>query len=149
MNPELRRKIRKLGYESNLNVRTDMRISPTGFPFKVADIEGTISDPEIYEARRHICNQGELVSLYERPDGKIGYRCPAEPLEKFKIKGGDSKDTVGRGCLCNGLFTTAGVGNEEEPPVVTMGDDVGFLRFLMKNPEDSYTAAQAIRYLLG
>ncbi len=149
MNPDLRRKIRKLGYEGTLNVRTDMRISPTGFPFKVADIEGTIADPEIYEARTRICNQGELVSLYERPDGKIGYRCPAEPLDKFRIKGGDPKDTIGRGCLCNGLFTTAGVGNEEEPPVVTLGDNVGFLRFLMKNSEDSYTVAQAIRYLLG
>jgi len=149
MNNEIRRKIRKLGFEGKLIVKTDMRISPTGFPFKVVDLDGTIAKPEIYEARTRICDQSELVSLYERPDGGIGYRCSAEPENQFVRKGGDLKDTVGRGCLCNGLITTAGFGDEKEPPVVTLGDDVSFLPFLMKNAEDSYSAAQAIRYLLG
>lgn len=149
MNNEIRRKVRKLGFEGRLVVKTDMRISPTGFPFKVVDLDGTIAKPEIYEARTRICDQSELVSLYERPDGGIGYRCSAEPENQYVRKGGDIKDTIGRGCLCNGLITTAGFGDEEEPPVVTLGDDVSFLPFLMKDAEDSYSAAQAIKYLLG
>lgn len=149
MDPDIRKKIRTLGFERTLFVKTDMRISPTGFPFKVVDLEDTIAKLEVYETRTRICNQSELVSLYERPDGKIGYRCSAEPVDQFVRKGGDLADTVGRGCLCNGLFSTTGLGNEEEPPVVTMGDDVRFLPFLMKDADDSYSASQAIKYLLG
>lgn len=149
MDPNIRKKIRKHGFEGTLIVKTDMRISPTSFPFKVVELEDTISKSEVYEARTRICNQSELVSLYERPDGKIGYRCSAEPVDQYVRKGGDPADTVGRGCLCNGLITTAELGNEEEPPVVTLGDDVSFLPFLMKNTEDSYSADEAIKYLLN
>ncbi|MDP3974825.1 MAG: nitronate monooxygenase [Candidatus Jorgensenbacteria bacterium] len=149
MNPDIRRKIRKLGFEGKLSVRTDMRISPTGFPFKVVNLAGTISEPAVYAARTRICDQGELVSLYERPDGKIGYRCASEPEADFLRKGGDPKDSIGRGCICNGLITTANLGDEEEPPVVTLGDDVSFLPYLMADADSSYTAAQAIKYLLG
>lgn len=149
MNPKLRRQIRKLGFEGKLHVRTDMRISPTGFPFKVAELDDTISTPEIYDARERICNQGELVVLYERPDGKIGYRCPSEPEERYIAKGGDLADTVGRGCLCNGLMSAADLGDAIEDPVVTMGDDVSFLPFLMTDANDSYSASNALKYLLG
>lgn len=149
MDSSIRRRICKQGYEGNLVIKTDMRISPTGFPFKKIQLEDTISEPEIYESRKRICDQGELVSPYERPDGKIGYRCPAEPFDKYVAKGGELKDAVGRGCLCNGLMSTVSLGNKEEPPVITMGDDVSFLPFLMANAEDSYSAADAIKYLLG
>ncbi len=149
MSPAIRKEIRKRGFERTLAVKTDMRISPTGFPFKVVDLDGTISDPEVYNARERICDQGELVSLYERPDGKIGSRCASEPIDKYVAKGGNAADCVGRGCLCNGLITTAGLGDEEEPPVVTLGDDVAFLPYLMKDSESSYTVADALKYLLG
>lgn len=149
MNSETRRLIRKYGFDGTLVVKTDMRISPTGFPFKVVDLEGTISKPEIYNKRTRICDQSELVSPYERKDGKIGYRCASEPEDDYKRKGGDPADLVGRGCLCNGLITNADLGNEEEPAVVTLGDDVSFLRFLMKNADDSYSAKDATNYLLG
>jgi NAD(P)H-dependent flavin oxidoreductase YrpB (nitropropane dioxygenase family) len=149
MDPAIRRKIRKLGFEGKLIVRTDMRISPTGFPFKVADLESTIAEPNVYAARTRICDQGELVSLYERPNGSIGYRCASEPVNKFIAKGGNPADTIGRGCLCNGLISTTGLGDEEEAPIVTLGDDVGFLRFLLADADSSYSIAQAIKYLLG
>ncbi|MFA6407807.1 MAG: nitronate monooxygenase [Candidatus Paceibacterota bacterium] len=149
MDPVIRARIRKLGFEGKLVVRTDMQISPTGFPFKVVELEGTISEPAVYEARTRICDQGELVVLYERPDGKIGYRCPSEPFDKFVRKGGKLEETIGRGCLCNGLITTAGLGDIEEAAVVTLGDDVSFLPSLMANAEGSYSAADAIKYLLG
>lgn len=149
MSPDIRRKLRKLGFEGTLTIKTDMRISPTGFPFKVADLPETIADSAVYAARTRICDQGELVSLYERPDGKIGSRCASEPIDKYVAKGGNAADCVGRGCLCNGLITTAGFGNEEEPPVVTLGDDVAFLPYLMADSESSYTVADALKYLLG
>ena len=150
MNPILRREIRRLGFSDSLEVRTDMRISPTGFPFKVAVLNGTISEREVYEQRVRVCDKGGLFSLYERKDGSIGYRCPAEPINSFILKGGDVEETVGRGCLCNGLFSTARVNDKtQEPAVVTIGDDVSFLKRIMKNENDSYTAADAIKYLLG
>lgn len=148
MKPEIRRKIRELGFEGKLQVRTDMRISPTGFPFKVVILDGTISERAVYEERQRICNQGALVSLYERPDGSIGYRCPAEPVPRYVEKGGDVEDTKNRGCICNGLYATAGL-TDKESPVVTLGDDVSFLPKLMADATSSYRAEDAIRYLLS
>ena len=88
MNPDARREVRGLGFRDELKVRTDMRISPTGFPFKVIELPGTISENSIYESRKRICNIGGLVSLYEKEDGKIRRRCAAEPVDKFLKKGG-------------------------------------------------------------
>ncbi|MEK7089511.1 MAG: nitronate monooxygenase [Patescibacteria group bacterium] len=149
MNAEIRRRTRKLGFEGKLIVRTDMRISPTGFPFKVIVLDDTIAIPEIYEARERVCSQGGLIVLYERPDGKIGYRCPSEPEAMYVAKGGDLADTVGRGCLCNGLMANADLGDSTEDIVATLGDDVSFLPFLMKDKNDSYSASDAIGYLRG
>jgi NAD(P)H-dependent flavin oxidoreductase YrpB (nitropropane dioxygenase family) len=149
MDPVVKREIRAAGFDGTLSVRTDMRISPTGFPFKVVCLEGTIADGDTYRNRCRICNQGELVELYETRAGTIGYRCAAEPPERFVAKGGKFEETIGRGCLCNGLISTANLGNLEEPPVVTLGDDVRFLRKLMKNGNSSYTAEDAISWLLG
>jgi NAD(P)H-dependent flavin oxidoreductase YrpB (nitropropane dioxygenase family) len=149
MDPKIRQQARRLGFEGKLVIRTDMRISSTTFPFKVAVLKGTLSEKEIYDERCRICNQGALVTLYERPDGLIGYRCSAEPVEDYERKGGDPADAIGRGCLCNGLPSTAGIGDWYEPPIVTLGDDVSFLPFLMADAESSYSAADAIGYLLG
>ena len=150
MRPDIRRSMRFLGFNGLLQVKTDMQISPTGYPFKVAQIPGTISEAGTYYSRKRICNRGGLVILYERSDNTIGRRCSAEPVEKYVAKGGDEADTVNSGCLCNGLFVTAGINpDSHEPPVATIGDDVSFLKLLMNNPEDAYTAEDAINYLKG
>lgn len=65
------------------------------------------------------------------------------------MKGGKLEDTVGARCLCNGLFSAATVGDPDEPAILTLGDDVSFLRHLMRNQDDCYTAAHAIVYLLS
>ncbi len=149
----IRQRLRSLGWKGELRVRTDRRISSSGFPFKVAELDGTISEEVVYQARRRVCEYGALVSLYEKPDGTIGYRCPGEPVTAYRHKGGKEADTVGRGCLCSGLITTARFAGRSllwpEPPVVTIGDDLSFLRKLMVSPESSYTAEQVINYLLG
>ena len=149
MEPELRRKIRVLGYANNLKVRTDMRASPTGYPFKVAELEGTLSEQSVYDGRARVCNQGALVTPYRRADGSIGYRCPSERAEIHTAKSGKTENTVGRVCICNGLIATAGLGDLGEPAIVTLGDDVGFLSHVMANVHSSYSAIDAIRYLLS
>lgn len=91
-------------------MRTDALASPTGFPFKVVQLPGTVSEPATYEARTRICDLGYLRQPYRTADGKVGYRCPAEPIEDYVKKGGKIEDTVGRKCICNGLIATVGMG---------------------------------------
>jgi hypothetical protein len=83
------------------------------------------------------------------PDGKIVYRCSAEPITDYLKKEGMLGDAEHSACLCNGLLTTAGFGDNVEAPIVTLGDDVSFLEHLTDGPEDSYTAAEALNWLLG
>jgi hypothetical protein len=149
MDPEIRRAARRQGFLGQLQIRTDMRISPTGFPFKVALLDGTLAEQVVYNNRVRICNHGALVSLYEKEDGSIGYRCASEPVASFVAKGGNAEDTVGRGCVCNGLLSTVRLNAKGEPCLVTLGDDVSFLPHLMSNPNSSYSARDAIKYLLG
>ena len=149
MDPEIRKKLCRLGFNGELKVKTDMRISPTGFPFKVAVVDGTLSEKEVYDRRVRSCKHGALVSLYEEKDGSIGYRCSGEPVESFVKKGGDAKDTIGRGCLCCGLLSTAGLNNEGEPPIITLGDDHSFIPKIMATADSSYSAKDAIDYILG
>ncbi|GMU87430.1 MAG: hypothetical protein AMXMBFR48_26710 [Ignavibacteriales bacterium] len=146
---EYKDKIRKLAYNNQLVVKTDLLASPTGFPFKVIQMEGTLSDPEVYDARTRICNQGFLTTPYERHDGVIGFRCASERLDQYVRKGGKIEDTAERRCLCNGLIAASELNNTDEPPILTLGDDTSFLKHLMKHEDDSYTAADAMNYLLS
>lgn len=139
--------------DGSLDVFTDPLASPTGFPFKVVRMRGTVSDPEIYAARRRVCDLGYLRHAYRKLDGTLGYRCPAEPENQFILKGGVQEETVGRKCVCNGLLATIDLGQLQseftlEPPLLTAGDDaVGLNRFISAN-KPGYTAADVIGYLL-
>ena len=91
----------QLAQHDDLKVFTDPAASPTGFPFKVLELEDgrslkTLSDPEVYNARPRVCNLGYLRSPFVGADGKVGYRCPSEPVADFVAKGGDESETVGR-----------------------------------------------------
>ena len=81
--------------------------SPTGFPFKVVQLDD-LSSKEKYENRPRVCNLGYLRHAYQDDKGRIGYRCAAEPVEDWIKKGGDISATVGRKCLCNALMADAG-----------------------------------------
>lgn len=148
---ESKRLARYYGYLNQLKVKTDCRVSPTGFPFKVAQLAGTLGDKKVYEARTRVCDQKCLANPYERPDGTIGYRCSAEPIKDYVAKGGKIEDTIGRGCLCNGLLANCRIQTKDtyEPPIITLGPDSGFLKHLMNGPNDHYSAEQAIKYLLS
>ncbi len=135
-----------------LDVRTDPLASPTGFPFKVASLPGTLSDPEVYAARPRLCDLGYLRIPYERAGGAVGYRCPAEPVDIYVRKGGDAADTVGRACLCNALTATVDLEQTRrdgyvEPAIVTLGTGLeGAARLLAEHPR-GWTAAEAVAWL--
>ncbi len=119
---------RKVLSSKNVFIKTDPFASPTGFPFKVADVEGTLSNDDIYNKRHRVCNLGYLRTAYEKADGTIGYRCASEPVEMYVKKGGKEENTKGRKCLCNALMAACGYplidkSGVAEKPLVTMGDD--------------------------
>lgn len=138
----------------SLEVFTDPVASPTGFPFKVTRVDGTLYEPEIYSERERVCDLGFLRRPYCKSDGTLGYRCPGEPEDHFVAKGGDRADTDGRKCVCNGLLSTIGLGQIQsggyhEPALLTAGDDIaGLARFLPGN-RTSYSAADVVHHLLG
>jgi NAD(P)H-dependent flavin oxidoreductase YrpB (nitropropane dioxygenase family) len=151
--PELKRRALGLSRVGQARVFTDPLASPTGFPFKVAQIDGTLSDAAQYAARTRMCDLGYLRELYRRPDGTVGYRCPAEPVEAYLRKGGTVEETRGRKCVCNGLPATVGIGQlrrggKREPALVTGGDDLATIAEFLKPGRESYTAADVVERLL-
>jgi nitronate monooxygenase len=151
--PETKTQVLKQVAEGSIDVLTDPRASPTGFPFKVVQLEGTVSSLPVYQARERVCDLGYLRNAYKDARGRIAYRCAAEPVDTFVKKGGLLDETVGRKCLCNALLADIGhpqlrQDGEVERPLLTSGDDlVNMSRFLQGRT--SYTAADVIDYLLS
>ncbi len=152
--PDIKAKVIQKVLDGTIRVFTDPLASTTGFPFKVVDLPGTLSDPVVYERRERLCNLGYLRQPYRKANGSVGYRCPGEPIEDYVAKGGDRAATAGRKCICNGLLTTAGFGQVRkdgfmEPAIVTAGDDLANLSRFLKPGQKSYTADDVIDCLLG
>jgi nitronate monooxygenase len=135
-------------------VFTDPMASPTSFPFKVAQLEGSLSEEEIYSARPRICDLGYLREAYRTPAGAIDYRCSAEPVTTYVSKGGKLENTVGKKCLCNALMANIGHpqarnGRYVEQPLITSGNDLtGIARFLSKGAS-TYTASEVVAKLVS
>jgi nitronate monooxygenase len=134
-------------------VFTDPVASPTGFPFKVLQLPGTLSEAAVHAARERVCDLGYLRQAYRRADGRLGWRCPGEPTDVFLRKGGRAADTVGRKCLCNGLVANIGLpqvraNGAVERPILTAGDDVADVARFLSNGGTSYAARDVIEYLL-
>ena len=135
-------------------VFTDPLASPTGFPFKVAQLDGTSSAPAVYEERLRTCDLGYLREPYAAGNGQIGYRCSAEPVENYVAKGGKTEHTVGRKCLCNTLLANIGHAQTRkdgsvEPALVTVGDDLNTIAQFLAPGRNSYSAAEVVECLLG
>jgi nitronate monooxygenase len=144
---DLRRAALAHAARGELRVRTDGRASPTGYPFKVVTWGETIAE------RARFCDLGYLRSAYAMPDGRLGYRCPAEPRDAYVAKGGDPAQTPGRVCLCNSLLATIGQAQLRkdgrlEPPLLTGGDDLARLGTFLDG-RTHYSAGDVISYLLG
>ena len=152
--PELRAKVLENLASGKVVVKTDAAASPTGFPFKVIQMAGTVSDNELYGKRMRICDLGYLRTLYKRDNGTIGYRCPAEPIDNYEFKKGDSKNVEKSKCLCNSLMSDIGLpqvrpDGRVELPLITMGSDLEGPKRLIKKYPQGWGAKEALAFLLN
>jgi NAD(P)H-dependent flavin oxidoreductase YrpB (nitropropane dioxygenase family) len=150
MDPALRAAVLAEVRTGTARVITDPLASPTGFPFKVVQVEGTLSESSLYDARERRCDLGYLREAYRREDGTLGYRCPGEPVRDYVRKGGRIGETRGRKCVCNGLLATVDLGQVRdrgaEPAIVTAGAGVMEIAGLLRGRE-TYSAADVIDYV--
>jgi nitronate monooxygenase len=129
-------------------VFTDPNSSPTGFPFKAAQLDGTNSEDDVYQDRSRICDVGHLREAYSMQDGRIGFRCAAEPVATFVAKGGTEEQADGKKCLCNSLLANINMAQVRseymERGLVTAGNDLLELGRLLSQGRTSYRAADVI-----
>lgn len=147
----------KKGTDDEALVRTTL-FSPTGFPFKVAQLDGTLADDAVYQSRTRLCDIGLLQQRgLSKPDenGKrrLFHRCSAAPVESFVKKRGLPHNTESRRCLCNGLMSTVGLGQiknqVEEPAIVTLGNHLDSIRRLSHQGQYPYWVRDVVQDLLG
>jgi nitronate monooxygenase len=160
LDPDLRHRFLASVLSGGATVFTDPSASPTSYPFKVAALSGTLSDPDVYANRPRLCDLGYLRRAYKKVDGSLGYRCPGEPVKDYVRKGGKAEDTVGRKCLCNSLLANIGLGqqrktgcNDEgegyvEPSLLTAGDDLACITPHISAARPTYHARDVIESLL-
>jgi nitronate monooxygenase len=150
--PHLKQAVLEKVRRGRTEVRTDVRASPTGFPFKVVSLEGTNSEADLYEQRERVCDLGYLREAYRREDGRLDYRCAAEPVKTFVAKGGTVEDSVGRKCLCNALMANVGHAmvrlEGPERAILTSGSDFAAARRLL-GTRSGYSAAEVVQHLLS
>jgi nitronate monooxygenase len=152
--PDLKQQVLQLSREGKAEVFTDPLASPTGFPFKVVQLPGTLSDAQANPPRTRLCDLGYLRHAYRKEDGTLGYRCPAEPAHDFVRKGGAPSESEGRLCVCNGLVSTIGLAQVRaddtmDLPLLTAGNDVAQVARYLQPGHNSYTASEVVRHLLG
>jgi NAD(P)H-dependent flavin oxidoreductase YrpB (nitropropane dioxygenase family) len=150
LHDDYRRAVIAAACAGRVDVLTDPRASPTGFPFKVVEADGL---PTVNGERQRVCDLGYLREAYRREDGTVGHRCPSEPVDQYVKKGGALEDTVGRRCLCNALLANIGLPQERkdgsvERPLLTSGDDLKILGTFLAG-RDHYSAADVLDYLAG
>jgi len=153
MHDAFRRSVIQRSRVAPVDVLTDPRASPTGFPFKVVELEGSLSQAEVAAARTRVCDLGYLRTAFQREDGRIDYRCPAEPVDTYVKKGGAIEETTGRKCLCNALMADIGLAQirengDAERPLITSGDELRTLNRMLAGRAD-YSAADVLEYLLA
>ncbi len=140
-------------HAGTLDIRSDWRASPTGFPFRVVQLAGTVSDPDVAASRKAVCDLGALRVPYKKASGEIDYRCPAEPAAMYARKGGRAANAEGRRCLCNALLAAADLPQVRpngyvEPPIVTSGEDFSAVAALSgPSTGGSFTAQDVLTHL--
>jgi nitronate monooxygenase len=164
MKPEYRSalldKLRRGADDASL-IKTTL-FSPTGFSFKVAQLEGTLSEDEVYEARRRACDIGLLQQRgFGKPDAEgtrtLFQRCAAGPINSYVENRGIERNTEERRCLCNGLLATVGLGQvtavngewHEEPAIVTLGNRLDGVRRLSRQGQTTYHVQDVVADILG
>ena len=151
----------KQGKDDAALVRTTL-YSPTGFPFKVAQLAGTLAEDSVYAARQRVCDLGYLTQCgLSKPDADgtrhLFQRCPAAPVAGFTRKRGLPFNAQEKRCLCNGLLACVGLGQViqgdggwvEEPAIVTLGNHLDGVRRLSRQGQFPYWARDAVEDILG
>ena len=151
----------KAGADDDDLVRTTI-FSPTGFSFKVVQIDNTLSDDDVYAERRRVCDIGLLQQIglsSASDDGSrvLFQRCPAGPVDTYVNKRGLERNTTERRCLCNGLLACVGLGQVkeqagemyEEPAIITLGDHLDGIRRLSRQGQTHYWAKDVVDDILG
>ncbi len=130
---------------------TDCRASPTGFPFKLIVLKDSLTDLE-RRPRERVCDLGYLRQPFRDSNGRLRYRCAAEPVDTFVLKGGTPEAADDRQCLCNGLLATVGLGQVRgdgvELPIVTAGQDFEPVNRMVQRAGVKYSAADVLDFLL-
>jgi nitronate monooxygenase len=174
--PELKKRFLQLVEAGKMRVFTHPGASPTGYPIKMALLEGTVAEDNEFSRRKRVCNLGLLRHIYRKEQGELGgsslessaqdaspsypditslgYRCPAEPVEAFVRKGGAEEAAIHARCLCNGLLASIGLAMEYaggylEKPLLVPGEYLESLRVLIRKVGHDYSAADVIRFLTG
>jgi NAD(P)H-dependent flavin oxidoreductase YrpB (nitropropane dioxygenase family) len=152
--PALREQVLAAVRAGRAEVHTDPNASPTGFPFKVVNVPGSLADEHVYARRPRRCDVGLLRVPFVDELGRVSYRCPAEPERVFQRKRGLVANAAGRRCLCNGLLAAIGLGQvrdggAHEPPIVTAGDALLELTRWLPDGANAYGAADVVATLLG
>ena len=80
MREDIKRELRRRSFAGDIRVMANPLVSPSGFPFQVVDLEGSLSDPAVYGARKRSCSLGYLVEAYKTTKGDISFRCPSDPI---------------------------------------------------------------------
>jgi len=146
MRKDLAEKARKKIALGNLEVKCDPNVSPSGYPFMVTNLEGTLSQKGDYDQRERYCKYGYLVEVYKKEDDKLDFRCPAELVENYVRKGGKIEDTKGKVCLCEALIAAAG--HSDAQPIITLGKIVEPVKKLMEGKKDGiYSAEEVVLYI--
>lgn len=144
--------------KGHLDVYNDPRISPTGYAFRVLrNVEGlpSIGDADIYKEwseHHRDCTTGRLRERITR-NGRLDWRCKAEPVEDYIRKGGKIEDTIGAGCLCEMLLAAVDLGQVNKdgyqiPALYSAGTELDFLPRVL-NGRKSYTAKDLIEFLVS
>jgi nitronate monooxygenase len=151
----------KKGTDDAALVRTTL-FSPTGYPFKVVQLNDTVANDAVFSARRRVCDIGLLQQRgLTKPaaDGtrRLFHRCQAGPIADFVAKRGLERNTEGRRCLCNGLLAGVGLAQvvkqngelAEEPAIITLGNHTDGIRRLSREGQTRYWARDVVADILG
>jgi NAD(P)H-dependent flavin oxidoreductase YrpB (nitropropane dioxygenase family) len=135
--------------------------SPTGFPFKVVQLDETLANEAVFSSRRRVCDIGllqqrGLTKPTENGARRLFQRCPAAPVDDFVSKRGLPLNSENRRCLCNGLLACVGLGQVgiqngtlmEEPAIVTLGNHLDGIRRLSRNGQTPYWARDVVADIL-
>ncbi|MCA9805232.1 MAG: nitronate monooxygenase, partial [Cyanobacteria bacterium HKST-UBA02] len=153
----IKRKVIDMVRFDKVEVNTDCRASSSGFPFKILELDDSLSGEEEYSNRRRICDLGYLREAYKRDDCSVGFRCPGEPEPLYQIKNGEADNTSGRKCLCNALLASVGLPQVQvfgesqyiEMPLVTAGESIREIARFIEPGKSDYSARAVVDVILS